>query len=65
MVIVVILKNNFVFEWTISAQCYFKRCCQGEPRIEEFGCCGMDGTNPCGYVSGKGVGEKCREVVCP
>ena len=64
MVIVVIHKNNFAFEWTISVQCYFERCCQGKPHIEEFGCCGRDGTNPCGYVSGKGMGAPCFEVKC-
>ena len=64
MVIVVIHKNNFVFEWTISAKCYLKPCCQGEYRVEPMGCCGFDGTNPRCYVSGKGVGGACFEVKC-
>ena len=64
MVIVVIRKNNFVFECTISDKCYRERCCQGEFTTEEFGCCGRDGTNPCGYVSGQDVVGPCFKVKC-
>ena len=61
---VIVCKNNF--EWTIIiATCYFEPCCQGEYHIEELGCCGFDGTNPCGYKSGEDVGVPCFEVVCP
>ena len=65
MVIVVIRKNDFAFECTIIAYCYFEPCCQGEYRADEFGCCGRDGTNPCGFVSGKGFDIPCFEVACP
>ena len=65
MVIVVICKNNCAFECNILVQCYFERCCQGKSRTEEFGCCGRDGTNPCGYVSGRDAVGPCFEVACP
>ena len=64
MVIVVIRKNNFAFEWTIIARCYLKPCCEGRFRTEPLGCCGFDGTNPCGYVSGKDSIGRCFEVKC-
>ena len=66
MVIVVIHKNDFAFGWTIIALCYFGPCCRGEPHADYYECCGKDGTNPSGYVSGKDVGTvPCFEVVCP
>ena len=64
MVIVVIRKNNFVFELTISAACYLEPDCEGRPHIEQFGCCGTDGTNPEGYISGQDEIGPCFPVIC-
>ena len=64
MVIVVIRKNNFAFEFTISDLCYVEPNCEGEPHIEESGCCGIDGTNPNDYISGQNDDKICFPVVC-
>ena len=64
MVIVVIHKNNFAFEWTISDRCYLEEFCEGPAHFEEFECCGPDGTNPNNYVSGESIFDLCYPVVC-
>ena len=67
MVIVVIHKFKITLHlnvYYIIALCYHGPTCKGCPRVEEFGCCGLEGDNPHNYLSGKDVPGKCYPVIC-